>query len=363
MFKQCLIAGLFATSMLALATTPAPQDQIKALDKQINHLTTDLTHAQDKRGMLNKQLSHIDKQIGSSVQKLRHMEQERKTKELNITTLQKHLDELNKQLVNQQDMLGNHVRARYQIGEYQPLKWLLSQDEPYRISRMLTYYQYMIRSRQELIDHIEQTRTSINNNQQKLKHEITQIQQLELELTDQKNRLNQNKAYQARLIDTLSEKIHNSQSSLQEAKKNKSNLAKLLTRLDDNTTLQRHESFQSMRKKLPFPVHVQRSAVRNMNHGMTFFADEGAMVTAVHPGKVVFSDWLKGYGLLLIIDHGEGFMTLYAHNQSLFKRKGEFVKPDEPIASVGHSGGLKQNGLYFEIRHKGKVVSPREWLA
>lgn len=99
-----------------------------------------------------------------------------------------------------------------------------------------------------------------------------------------------------------------------------------------------------------------------MNQGLIFFANEGMPVNAVSTGKVVFSDWLKGYGLLLIIDHGQGFMTLYAHNQSLFKQKGDNVQRGEQIATVGHSGGIKQNGLYFEIRQRGKAVPPLKWL-
>lgn len=110
-------------------------------------------------------------------------------------------------------------------------------------------------------------------------------------------------------------------------------------------------------------MQTQGRSFRKMHQGVTFFAEEGAVVTAVYPGKIVFSDWLKGYGLLLIIDHGQGFMTLYAHNQSLFKRKGQYVNQNEQIASVGHSGGIKQNGLYFEIRLKGKAVPPLNWLS
>jgi septal ring factor EnvC (AmiA/AmiB activator) len=96
---------------------------------------------------------------------------------------------------------------------------------------------------------------------------------------------------------------------------------------------------------------------------MFFLAQEGAPVTAVLPGKVVFSDWLNGYGLLLIIDHGQGMMSLYAHNESLFKSKGTLVKPGEQIATVGHTGGIRENGLYFELRSRGKVIPPRQWLA
>jgi septal ring factor EnvC (AmiA/AmiB activator) len=100
-----------------------------------------------------------------------------------------------------------------------------------------------------------------------------------------------------------------------------------------------------------------------MNQGLIFFAHEGTPVSAVSSGKIVFSDWLKGYGLLLIIDHGRGFMTLYAHNESLFKQKGDQVKQGEQIATVGHTGGIKENGLYFEIRQRGKVIPPLRWLS
>jgi septal ring factor EnvC (AmiA/AmiB activator) len=93
------------------------------------------------------------------------------------------------------------------------------------------------------------------------------------------------------------------------------------------------------------------------------FAGEGDAVTAVLPGKIVFTDWLKGYGYLLIIDHGHGLMTLYAHNKTLLKHKGDIVTQGEKIASVGHSGTIKKNGLYFEVRRQGKATSPLAWLA
>jgi septal ring factor EnvC (AmiA/AmiB activator) len=118
-----------------------------------------------------------------------------------------------------------------------------------------------------------------------------------------------------------------------------------------------------MRRKLPRPVQNNSNSFEKMNQGLMFFANEGEPVSSVYPGKVVFSDWLRGYGLLLIIDHGNGFMTLYAHNQSLYKHKGDTVHQGESIASVGHSGGILKNGLYFEVRQRGKAVPPLEWLS
>ena len=118
-----------------------------------------------------------------------------------------------------------------------------------------------------------------------------------------------------------------------------------------------------MKHKLPLPVHVNRKKIDKLNQGLMFFSKEGSSVDSIYAGKVVFSDWLKGYGLLIIIDHGSGYLSLYAHNQSLFKQKGEVVEQGEQIATVGHSGGIKQNGLYFEIRHRGKTISPQQWLS
>ncbi len=363
-----IITALCASLCIqAHASDPAhinqTKNKLKQLDITINHLKEHLSSAHGKRSVLNKELARIDTQIGHSVQKLRDIEHKRKNKEVDIAALQNKVNDLNRQLVNQQELLGNHLRARYQVGEFQPLKWLLSQQDPYHINRLLTYYQYIIKSRQTLIEQINLTRNELNTHQGQLKKELVQIHEIEVELTTQQKRLTKNKAYQTALAHTLNNEIQNEQSTLKEFQKNKDNLAKILVTLSQQSVIQASKPFLQMHRKLPFPVHVARSALRKMNQGVTFFADEGATVAAVHPGKVVFSDWLKGYGLLLIIDHGQGFMTLYAHNQSLFKRKGEQVNQNEPIASVGHSGGIKQNGLYFEIRQRGKAVSPTEWLS
>ena len=115
-----------------------------------------LATAHDKRGLLNKELSGTEKQIGEGIHKLRTIQQDMNDKERKIAELQKTVNKLNQQLSAQQQLLARHVSARYQMGEYQPLKWLLNQDDPYKVSRILTYYQYIIKSRQQLIDQIDE---------------------------------------------------------------------------------------------------------------------------------------------------------------------------------------------------------------
>lgn len=360
-----LILGmLFCFSFHAHSSTiQQTQTQLKQLDQQINTIQKTLSSAHGKRGALNKELSTTEKNIGKGVHDLRTIQNTMNDKSSKITALQTQVEHLNRQLTTQQQLLASHVRARYQMGEYQPLKWLLNQDDPYKISRIFTYYEYIVVSRQQLIEQIDTTRQTLNQNKEVLNNELAANQKLKAELTKHQQQLEQNKNYHTALIRSLNDEIQNKEHVLHEAQKNKDSLAQLLVTLSQQSVIQASKPFNQMRKKLPYPVQTKSRSLHKMNQGVTFFADEGTPVTAVYPGKVVFSDWLKGYGLLLIIDHGQGFMTLYAHNESLFIKKGQSVRQDEQIASVGHTGGIKQNGLYFEIRLKGKAIPPLAWLS
>lgn len=339
------------------------QTRLHQLDAQINNLQQTLNSAHDKRGVLNQELSITEKQIGKGVRKLHIIQKNMGDKSYKINELQNQVNQLNQQLTTQQQLLASHLRARYQMGEYQPLKWLLNQDDPSKVSRILTYYQYIIKSRQQLIEQIDTTRSKLNQSKGILNHELMANQKLKASLTKNQHQMEHNKNYHKALIKSLNNEIQNKQNTLREAQRNKDNLARLLETLAQQSVAQASTPFTEMRKKLPLPVQTQSHSLHKMNQGVTFFAEEGTPVTAIYPGEVVFSDWLKGYGLLLIIDHGQGFMTLYAHNESLFKRKGESVNQNEQIASVGHSGGIKQNGLYFEIRQEGKAIPPLDWLS
>ncbi|KTC98248.1 murein hydrolase activator EnvC family protein [Legionella erythra] len=339
------------------------KSRLKQLDNQINKLKQTLATAHDKRGTLTRELEGTEKQIGENVRHLRSIQNNMASKQQRINALQAHVNELNKQLAAQQQLLAQHIRTRYKMGEYQPLKWLLNQDDPYTVSRLLTFYQYLVHSRQTIIDEIATTRKNLTINQDNLKTELAEQERLQHKLHAHQQQLEQNKRYHTAVIHTINQDIQSKQHTLSEYQRNKDNLSRLLKTLATESIARPKQPFTVMRHKLPRPVQVARNAVQRLNQGVTFFAGEGTPVHAVYPGKVVFSDWLNGYGLLMIIDHGQGFMTLYAHNQSLFKHKGTYVMQGETIAAVGHSGGLKQNGLYFEVRQRGKAVPPLDWLS
>lgn len=362
-----LVLIISTTLCLALQAQPSSsvsqtQTKLKQLDNNINQLKHSLSSAQDKRSLLNNTLASTEKEIGKGVLQLRSIELEMNSKTDKITALQNKVHDLTQELTTHQQLLARHIKARYQMGEYQPLKWLLNQDDPYRISRVVTYYQYLVQSRQQLIAQMDHTLKQLNEHKEMLNHELAQHQQLQLQLHQHQQQLEHNKQYHTSLIGTLNNEIKTNQHSLATFQRDKDNLSRLLKTLALQKEVHNSKPFIQMRRKLPSPLLNARRSVQKRNQGVTFFAEEGTKVTAVYPGKVVFSDWLKGYGLLLIVDHGRGFMTLYAHNQSLFKHKGQTVHAHEQIATVGHTGGIKQNGLYFEIRQNGKAVPPLAWL-
>jgi len=354
---------LISSSYGESAVVSQTKTKLKDLDAKIHTLQQSLVHAHDKQGVLNHELASTEKKIGEGVRQLRTVQQQMGGKQHKVSDLQQQVVTLSAQLQAQQQLLAKHIRTRYKMGEYQPLKWMLNQENPYTINRLLTFYQYLIQSRQHVIAKVHETTTELTISKNKLSSELMAQQELQVQITTSQHKLEQEKLYHRAVIQTLNQDIHSGQQTLEEYQRNKDNLSRLLKSLVQQSIVQPRFPFAQMRHKLPRPVQADRNALQKMNQGVTFFANEGAPVSTVYAGKVVFSDWLKGYGLLLIVDHGWGFMTLYAHNQSLFKQKGDTVFQGEQIAAIGHSGGLKQNGLYFEVRHRGKAIPPMEWLS
>lgn len=345
------------------ASITETQAKLQKLDTKIIALKHTLSHAEDKHGTLNQALRETEKKISTGVQKLYETQQAMTKKEHEMAALQQRVTTLNEELQTQQQLLIDHLRARYAMGENQPIKWLLNQNDPYTSDRLLTFYQYIIQSRQHLIDQVSDTKQKLAKSQNALHQSMIEQQQLHQQLSLRQQKLKENKQDQTAILQTLAKDIRTNQQTLNDYQRNKDNLSQLLTSLTQQTRQPRQSPFTYLRRKLPRPVNVNDAHIQHLNQGILFSTNEGEPVNAVSSGKIVFSDWLKGYGLLLIIDHGQGFMTLYAHNQSLFKQKGDSVNQGEQIATTGHSGGLKQNGLYFEVRQRGKAIPPLQWLS
>jgi septal ring factor EnvC (AmiA/AmiB activator) len=357
-FLLCITGILYAK----IPQFTQAKSQIQQLNLQINSLKQKLTHTQDKRVVVTKKLKGTEQQISKAVTQLEIIQSNILANQKKIQLLQKDIDFLNERFKKQQKQLAQYVKARYAMGTYQPVKWIINQNNPHSFNRLLSFHQYILESRKQILNNIEDTKNKISLKKEKINKELQDNQILEQQLFAHQHSLEENKKMQKNVILSLEHTIQSQEKNLSEFEKNKKYLSSLLQSLALKSTNKNQQSFNKVRHKLPKPVLVQQKDIHKMNQGVTFFAKEGTPVHAVHAGKVVFSDWLNGYGFLLILDHGEGFMTLYAHNQSLLKPKGTVIAQNEPIATVGHSGSLKQNGLYFEIRKNGKTVPPTKWI-
>jgi len=339
------------------------KNKLQRLEKDMHIVQQSLIQANNNRSQLQKVLATTEKEISSNVRKLNLITQNIQAKQQQLAQLKTSIDTLTTTQTKQQLLLSKHLIAGYKIGEYQPLKLLLDQNSPHEINKLFTLYQYIIKSRTELINNLNQTKNMLDEKQTQLQQAITEQEKLTLDLRNNQEQLSTAKINNAAILQSLQKTILSKKDALKEYEQNKIALSELLRTLNITSSTQTPLSFAKMRRKLNRPVDSNQIQVERIQQGITFFAEEGALVKSIYPGTIVFSDWLKGYGLLIIIDHGANFMSLYAHNQSLFKRKGDLVKEGEQIAIVGHTGGCKKNSLYFEIRDRGKAVPPLEWLA
>ncbi len=345
--------------------------QLSTVNKKVTRLEASLHQAFSNREQLSHDLASTEKAIGQHVQSLRSTQQAIVAKNQSVQVITQELNDLNEKLNKQRTTLTKHLRFRYTMGQPHPSEWLFNSQKPHVFSRFMTYYQYLIQNDGKLLRTLQQTKANIVTHQQQLARELAELNSLEKTLTQKYQTLSTAKNKHKQLIQQITQHIQSNQQQLATFKQDQARLQALIEQLSRASIAKPnyqkasspHTSQLTLNNRFRSPLQNSQRTGKAYNQGILFAAKEGTPVTSILPGKVVFSDWLNGYGLLLIIDHGNGMMSLYAHNESLFKKKGMSVKPGEEIATVGHTGGIRENGLYFELRQRGKVVPPRQWLA
>ncbi len=337
------------------------KQSLNQLQTKIHALQQNLNQTTDKRARLKQALDNTDKQIQVTVTQLAETKQSILRKADEIEQLHPQIQALSNKLQKLRSQLEQYIVSQYKIGNDHAFFWFFTPNTG-RYDQLLTYYQYIVKSNQQLIQSVHNTQHDLDQKRAKLAQDLTQLQEMKQHQENNQKKLGEDKKYRIVLLHSINEDISQKQQTLESYRRSQANLTKLLTTLSQQSVLQTKHPLIQQKRKLIKPVQVQVSGIQAINQGIVFRAPQGTPVYAVSPGKVVFSDWLNGYGNLIIVDHGWGFMTLYANNQALSKRKGEPVNQGEIIAKVGNSGTLHENGLYFEIRHRGKAVPPLEWL-
>jgi len=322
-----------------------------------------------KRSNIEKQLKQDDLAIAKVARAMNTLESELTLTKEKIVELTTKKQQLTREKQQQEQLLAQQLRSAYTTGQHDYLKLLLNQDQSEKIQRTISYYQYLNKARTAEIDKFRVTLAQLLQITTEQQTQIVNLQKLKNEQIAQDKQLKKTKSRRNKTLAKLSKKLLSSQQQLAKLKAEESNLNEALQKLaaliqaEINLT-----GLSKLKRKLSWPVkgRLRHSfGSRKQGYlkwkGVLLSAPVGKQVQTIHNGTVLFADWLKGYGLLTVIDHGNGYMSLYAHNQTLLKSVGERVETGEPIALVGQSGGQEQPGLYFEIRHQGKAVNPKLW--
>jgi murein hydrolase activator len=287
--------------------------------------------------------------------------------------LQQQASGLERQRANQQALLSQYLRGAWISGKQEYLKLLLSQRNPAESARLVRYYQYFSNARAKhiqdfnlLLDELAQTRDALAISSARLSQQQTELQAQQVVLTGKQTERHRLLAALAKDLSGQNQQLNNLEQQRVETQLLLAELTRTARQLEPAIA---SKPFNASKGRLAWPVDGRvlhsfgsRYELGDLTYeGVLLSATAGTSVKAIHPGRVVFADWFGNSGLLLIIDHGDGYMSLYAHNQELYKATGAWVNSGDIIAAVGDTGGQTVTGLYFEIRHDGKAENPLNW--
>ncbi len=370
---MALLLGLVGQASLA----DTPQDKAAQLDKlreTIRQLRDSLETVRTRYDRLRSELRRIEQRIDGlrrSIEGLDHQLLEQGKK---LHALQRRRSQLHTDLAEQRRILGQQLRTSYAIGRQEYLKLLLNQEDPAALGRVLKYYEYFHRDRAAQIDQLKTKLSQLVEIQLAIRDESRTLAELRAEQLSEKQALETTQRQRSRLVAQLQQEIQNKDQQLARLIEDEKRLNQLVTSLHETlsdipSSADSAEPFRQLRGKLSWPVRGRLSASYGSQRkvgglrwrGVMIDAQRGSPVRAIAHGRVAYADWLRGYGQLIILDHGDGYMSLYGHNQRLHKETGEWVARGESIAQVGNSGGREHSGLYFEIRRHGRPRDPVAW--
>ncbi|WP_404364839.1 murein hydrolase activator EnvC family protein [Marinobacter sp.] len=352
--------------------TPA---QLKALKQQISRIDQWLRQAEKDRSSLERELVQTDQAINRLTRERRELEAESREQAARLEKLRERESGLTRELDSQRASLRLQIRQAWMAGDAPAIKVLLNEIDPQKITRTMTYYEYLSQDAVNRLREFNATLAELKETRNKVLASRTRIASLQEDVNARQQQLEEKKQQRRQTLAVLKTDIGERQSERASLREDRARLESLLKEVEEaiasipapNET----RPFKALRAKLPWPARgkVTRRfgdslAQGKLSHNGLLITTQGETdVTAVHYGRVVFSNWLRGFGLMTIVDHGDGYMSLYGNNSSLLTSPGDWVKAGETIAVTGQSGGNDKPGVYFEIRYGGKPQNPQKWLA
>jgi murein hydrolase activator len=369
-----VVAALLGWSLAAAQDRRQSEAELSAVRKEIKGLQEKIARETTRRDEGTRALRASEVEIAAATRKLAEVSgnvraQEKARRELEVQTAS-----ANRRLGAEKDALARQVRSSYMAGREELTKLLLSQESPAALGRMLVYFDYYNRARSARIAAVAgelAKLTELDAERARVQAELTALEKTQAQ---EVAALEKSRDERRALVAKLDGEIRDGNAAVTKLRNEEQRLADLVKRLSEvmaGFPVDTDEPFAKSKGKLAWPVQGRiagdygqpRGAGPVKWNGVLLEAAAGTPVRAIHRGRVAFADWLQGLGLLVIVDHGGGYMSLYGHNEALLKESGDWVEPGEPIAQVGDTGGQARPGLYFEIRSNGEPVNPNAWMA
>jgi septal ring factor EnvC (AmiA/AmiB activator) len=381
LFNQLLnsprrVSAALLVMALALFCVPAPaqndaEKELREVRDRIEALQRSMRRDTDKRDALSGQLRNAEENVRGAREKLGDIRKRLAESDANLKRLADERARNEAALSKQRDVLATELRSAYVGGRQEQFKMLLSQEDPATLGRMLVYYSYFGRARASKIAEIQGIVAKIDEDAQAEAAERERLEALESESRQQLSAVDAARDERSRALKAMNAQIRNRNDSIAKLKREAAALEKLiadLRRAMSDLPPTGGQAFEKVRGRLNWPVAGKVTARFGQSrggglkwNGVMIEAARGTPVKALYDGRIAYADWLPGMGLLVIVDHG-GYMSLYAHNEQLYKAVGERVSGGDAIATVGDTGGRSVPGLYLEIRRGAKAVDPVPWF-
>jgi len=380
--QRCLRLAPFFTCLTTLPLYAEDFEeksaQLDTVRTQIEDVKTSMEKARHETDILQTELKKNETYAGSIALNIREIEKQlqQRNQRQNKLNYKKSLHE--KALNEQKQALSQQIRSAYMVGKNDYMKLLLNQEDPARVGRALAYYDYHNQARAQLINKVNTEIEAIIQLENNIKRENDALLKLKENQLAKNREIAQSRSERENILAKLLNELEKQGLELEALQQQEQETKNLLEKLTEEQSRENHGSvaffadippFNSLKGKLDWPIKgkllthfgSRKQGGKLKWQGVVINAKTGVDVQAVSGGQVVFADWFRNLGLLIIIDHGDGYMSLYGYNQSLLKKTGDWVLPGEIIALAGDSGGQLRSGVYFEIRNNGSPVNPAKW--
>ncbi len=370
MRKLVLCGGLLflcchLSSSYAFMGMEKKQAELSHIQGHIEDLKKILSENKSRETELQEQLKTTELALSQLSQDVSALDKKIAAQEIELEKITKTQQTATQDLAAQRASLAEQIRLQYQLGKAQNVRNVLSPENFANINRYVYYNHYLSNARAKSVAEINQTLAILTKNMLEMTAQANSLKNLRLQKQNQLHQAQAAQLKRQKIIAELTTSNQDKQQQLQTLLTNQSGLRNMIIGLQKQTPEDLYHSFKEARGKLTWPIEGHQFSQLSDTHqsGVIIKAPEGTPVHAIYGGKVIFANWLRGFGLLIIINHGDGYMSLYARNHAIYAKVGDQVAPREVIASIGNTGGYSTSSLYFEIRQNGQPLNVKTWCS